>query len=179
MFFLFFLLAWGGGGLFGNNGAANNPAVQGALTRSDMFEGFNMNGMSRQLEGLQNGLYQGFYGVSQSMHGISDLINQGRFDNAKCCCETNRNIDAVRYENAKNTCDIITAGHADTQRVIDFLTTNEMQHLRDELQIARGQLSNVAQTQNLIDTLRPYPSPAYITCSPYESTPLPGKIRYQ
>ncbi len=180
VFFLFFLLAWGGGGFFGsNNPAVNNPAVQGALTRSDLFEGFGMNNVDRQLQGLQGGLCQGFYGMSQSMHGISDLINQSRFDNSKCCCETNRNIDAVRYENAKNTCDIINAGHADTQRIIDTLTTSEMQRLRDELQVARGQLSNFAQTQNLIDTLRPYPNPAYITCSPYESTPLPGNIHYQ
>jgi len=32
-----------------------------------------------------------------------------------------------------------------------------------------AQLSQNAQTQTLINTLRPVASPAYITCSPYES----------
>ena len=174
VFFLFFLLAWGGNGFFGNNN--NAAAAQGALTRSDMFEGFNMNDMNRNVDNLQTGLYQGFYNVNAGINGIGDLINQSRFDNAKCCCETNRNIDAVRYENSKNTCDIINSNHAEAQRIIDIFTANEVQRLRDELQSAKLELNNVGQTQTLIDVLRPYPSPAYITCSPYESTPLPGRL---
>lgn len=35
-------MAWGNGGFWGNNrNGVNDPAVQGALTRSDLFEGFN------------------------------------------------------------------------------------------------------------------------------------------
>ena len=39
VFFLFFLLAWGGGG-FGNNAAA-----QGALTRAELYDGLNTQGL--------------------------------------------------------------------------------------------------------------------------------------
>lgn len=176
IFFLFFLLAFGGGGLFGGGNSANSAAVQGALTRSDLFEGFQANDVSRHMDDIQSGMYQGFYNVNAGFQNIGDLLTESRFDNAKCCCETNRNIDAIRYENAKNTCDIINAGHADAQRIVDLFTANEMQRLRDELQSAQLQLHNVGQTQTLIDVLRPYPSPAYITCSPYESVPLPGKV---
>ena len=38
-----------------------------------------------------------------------------------------------------------------------------------ELQTANFQLSQQAQSANLINTLRPTPAPAYITYSPYES----------
>ena len=84
-----------------------------------------------------------------------------------CCCETNRNIDAVRYENTKNTCDIITAGQANTQRIIDIMTQDKIEALRTELQSAQLALQNNAQTQTLINELRPCAIPAYLTCSPY------------
>ena len=52
-----------------------------------------------------------------------------------------------------------------------------MQDLRDkladrdrELQTANFQLSQHTQNATLISTLRPFPQPAYITCSPYQST---------
>ena len=81
--------------------------------------------------------------------------------------ETNRNIDAVRYENAKNTCDIINANTANTQRIMDMLAQNQMQNLRDELYSTRAALSNNIQTQNILGALQPVPRPAYVTSSPY------------
>lgn len=42
------------------------------------------------------------------------------------------------------------------------------------LQTANFQLSQQAQSANLISTLRPFPTPAYITCSPYTSAPVSG-----
>lgn len=37
------------------------------------------------------------------------------------------------------------------------------------LQAAQLQLGNLSQTQNIINAVRPFPQPAYITCSPYTS----------
>lgn len=48
-------------------------------------------------------------------------------------------------------------------------TQNEIQTLRDNLQTANFQLSQQAQSANIIGQLRPTPTPAYLTCSPYES----------
>ena len=49
-----------------------------------------------------------------------------------------------------------------------------MQELRDRLEAARGevmvrdfQLSQLSQTGTIVNTLRPTPIPAYLTCSPY------------
>lgn len=193
VFFLFFLLAWGNGGIWGNrdNGVSNQINNDFLYTnlRSDMNNGFsqinaNIRQTDDQVRGVQQGLCDGFYAQNttllQGFNGIGQqlcrefnntnaAINQARFDQKECCCETNRNIDAVRYENARNTCDIINAGHADTQRIIDHLTNTEMQNLRDQLQSARFQISQQAQNAELIDQLRPCAKPAYITCSPYQS----------
>lgn len=171
--------AFGGG--FGGFGG-NNSATQGALTRAELYDGFTMNNVERQIQGVQNGLCDGFYAQNSNMlqgfngvdhalcNGFNDVnanITQARFDSQQCCCETNRNIDAIRYENARNTCDIMQNADKNTQRIIDTMTANEIQSLRDQLQTANFQLSQQAQSANLISTLRPFPQPAYITCSPY------------
>lgn len=79
----------------------------------------------------------------------------------------------MRYEAAKNTCDIITAGQANTQRIIDFMTQEKMDSLRSQLQTANFQLSQQAQNAYLIDQLRPCPIPAYLSCSPYQTYGFP------
>ena len=47
------------------------------------------------------------------------------------------------------------------------MTNDKIESLRTELQAAQLQLGNISQTSTLINALRPYPQPAYITCSPY------------
>ena len=165
---LFFLLAWGRGGFgFGNSDAA----TQGALTRADLCEGFNFNDLQRRTQGIANGLCDGFYAQNTTMlqgfNALGGQIAENRFAQKECCCETNRNIDALRYETAKQTCDIMANNDRNTQRIIDTMTQNTIQELRDKLQEARSALDNSAQSQYLINELRPCAKPAYITCSPY------------
>ena len=168
VFFLFFLLAWGGG-----FGGWNNNRDSGALTRAEMQQGFDMQNMERQLQGINNGLCDGFYAMNTGMlngfSGVNSAIQQAQFAQQNCCCETNRNIDSVKYENARNTCDIVNAIKADGDATRALMTQNEIQSLRDKLQTANFQLSQQAQSANIVSQLRPTPIPAYITCSPYES----------
>ena len=178
VFFLFFLLAWGGGGF----GFGNNAATQGALTRAELYEGLNNQGLENGIRGIQNGLCDGFYAqnttmlqgmngiqsqLCQGFNGVNNNIAESHFAAQQCCCETNRNIDSVRYENARNTCDIVNAIKADGDATRALMTQNTIQELRDQLQAAQSQLGTLSQTQTIIGTLRPFPTPAYITCSPY------------
>ena len=188
IFFLFFLLAWGNGGFGGGNGN-----LQGALTRAEMYDGFNSQDIKEGIRGLSNGLCDGFYALNASVlngfNGVDKSLCQGfgsvnsnirdlGYQMQSCCCNIERNVDAVRYENAKNTCDIITSGTMNTrdiidsqnagfQRILDFMTNDKIESLRTELQAAQLQLGNLSQTNTIIDALRPCPKPAYITCSPY------------
>lgn len=164
--YLVWLAVLGGGGLFGNRGS--DPAVQGAITRSDLFEGFNNQDVNGQLRGITNGLSDGFYAINNGLrdgfYGVKDGI----------CC-TNRNIDAVRY-------DLSTAIHAEGEATRALINANAMQDLRDRLEardreiLARDfQLSQLSQNQYLINEIRPCAKPAYLTCSPYTaSTPFGG-----
>jgi hypothetical protein len=171
---LFFLVFGMGGGAWGGGfGGAN-----GALTRAEMYDGFNNQSVVRKLDGINTGLCDGFYAQNTTMlngfNTIGQEIANSRFAAQQCCCETNRNIDAVRYENAKNTCDIVRAIEKDGAETRALINSNTMQALRDKvaeqgqmLQTANFQLSQQAQNATLISTLRPFPQPAYITCSPY------------
>ena len=165
----FIYLVWlavlgGGNGLFGSRGDA---AVQGAITRSDLFEGFNNQDVNGQLRGITNGLSDGFYATRQ---GITEL----GYAMKDCCCGINRNVDAVRYEGAQNTCAITNAIHAEGEATRALINANTMQELRDKLEardrdiLARDfQLSQLSQNAYLVNELRPCAKPAYITCSPY------------
>lgn len=175
---------WGNG--FGR-GYGNGPG----LTQVEMQQGFDTQNILRKLDGINNGLCDGFYAQNTTMlngfNGVQRDLCQGfasvnagiaenRFAMQNCCCETNRNIDAVRAENYKNTCEITNAIHAEGEATRALINHNVMQDLRDkladrdrDLMTANFQLSQQAQSANIIGTLRPFPQPAYITCSPYQA----------
>ena len=183
--YLVWLAVLGRGGLFGGGYGAGDPAVQGALTRSDLFEGFNNQDVNGQLRGITNGICDGFYainnGLKDGFYGTQTAITELGYGMKDCCCGINRNIDAVRYENAKNTCDITTAIHAEGEATRALINANTVQALRDKLEdkdrallTANFQLSQQAQNAYLLGEIRPVARPAYITCSPYTTTSFCG-----
>lgn len=178
VFFLFFLLAWGGNGFGFGNG---NGTTQAMLSQAQLYDGLynqTVDANLRQISGQQMTNHEA---VMSAECNLAQQMAQNKYDAAMqansiqnqqqmCCCETNRNLDSIKYENAKNTCDIINASNANTQRIIDMMTANTIQDLRDKLQTAQLEANNTAQTATLISTLRPFPQPAYITCSPYTAS---------
>lgn len=163
-----FMFGFGGTGFGGN----------GALTKADLCQDFNFNDLQNGVRGIQNGLCDGFYAQNTTMlqgfNSLGQQLSENRFAQQNCCCETNRNIDSVRAENYKNTCEITTAIHNEGEQTRALINSNTMQALRDkiaakdqELQTANFQLSQQAQNATLISALRPFPQPAYVTCSPY------------
>ena len=176
--YLVWLAVLGGGGLFGNRNGYGDAAVQGAITRSDLFEGFNNQDVNGQLRGITNGLCDGFYAINNSLkdgfYGVQANVKD-------CCCTTNRNIDAVRFDMSKGFCDVAGAIHAEGEATRALINATTMQELRDkladrdrELMTANFQLSQQAQNAYLINEIRPCAKPAYITCSPYTTASFCG-----
>jgi hypothetical protein len=187
VFFLFFLLAWGGGGGF--FGGGGNSTREGELTRAEMYNALgqqdsfvNQSNIMRELSAFERDAANNWGAMKyDNLMGVNSIMSQMAANaaaQAQCCCETNRNIDAVRYENARNTGDVVHNAQLNTrdilesqnagfQRILDFLTNDKIESLRNELQSAQLQLGNMSQTTTLINTLRPFPAPAYITNSPY------------
>lgn len=163
---LFLVFGMMGGGFGG--WVANNAATQGAITRGELYEGFNTNAILQN----QNGLMRDNFGLQRD-------ILENRYDAQKCCCDTQKEIMESRYttqlgfqsqqaQQAQCCCDIKTAIHAEAEATRALINQNTMQELRDNLQAAQLQLGNLSQTQTLINALRPCPIPAYPSCSPYQ-----------
>ena len=191
---LFALFGNGGCG-FGGNGSCGNGNLNYELgkvaTSNDVAVGFaqnatlgNLNDLKLGQAGIQQTLCQGFSGVNTAVLQAQNAAEKGfaqvGYQIADCCCQTQRAIDGVNYNMAKNTCDITNAIHTSTRDIIDsqrdgtnailnFLTQEKISSLQAENAALTAQLSQNAQTRTLIDTLRPCPQPAYITCSPYQS----------
>ena len=189
----FIYLVWlallgGNGGLFGRNDRGD-CATQGALTRSDMYEGFNNQDVNNQLRGITYGLSDGFYAVNtgmlngfngiqrdlcQGFNAVTSGINNLGYQMSNCCCSIERAVDTARYEAAQNTCQITNAIHQEGEATRALINANTVQELRDKLEardrdiLARDfQLSQLNQNATLINAIKPCPIPAYITCSPY------------
>lgn len=166
---------FGNGGIFGGNRGSVGAEVQ---------RGFDTSAIITKLDGINNGLCDGFYAMNTSImqngYETRSAISDLGYRLQDCCCTTQRAIDGVNYNLAKSTCDITNTINNTTRDIIDsqrdgtaailnFLTQEKISSLQAENAALTAQLSQNAQTRTLIDTLRPCPQPAYITCSPYES----------
>ena len=201
---LLLLCGWGNGGWGGNNGGNLNYELGKVATTNDVASGFSTStimstqrdtqlAMQQGFSDVQQTLCQGFSGINQTVmngfHGVDNAICTLGYQNqagvnaiqnqiANCCCDLKTMNLENRYLNEKQTCDLITNQNANTQRIIDYLNCQETQNLRDKLQAANFQLSQLnqnafiaanqeAQTAELIRRLgRDCPVPAYVVPNP-------------
>lgn len=184
--FLFFIMAFWGGG-FGRANASTATTAGQYATQQDIVYGFNFNQLDNGVRGLERSISNlGYDNLAQNdstkmaiMEQTNSLGNQvanAVYQMKDCCCTTNRNIDSVKAEAYKNTCEITTAIHSEGEATRALITQNQMQELRDrladrdrDLLAANFQLSQVAQSSDIINRLQPMPHPAYTVNSPYQS----------
>ena len=177
---------WGFGGFGGGygNGGFNSPVGQGGLTRADVDAALSTQGIESGITGIGTQLCNGFNSVN------SNISNLG-YNLQNCCCDLKQGLGEVNYNLAAQTNilqntvnnngtaiqqalntgfrDVIDAQNAGTQRIVDMITQDKIQSLQTDLQSAQLQLSNQAQTNNIINALRPTPTPSYPVMSPYTS----------
>ena len=141
------IFGWGGfgnGWCNGGNGGAT-PFATGALTQTDLQRGFDTQAIVGKLDGISNGICDGFYAVNNSMltgfngintnimqtgYGIQQAINADTIANmqntnalqsqlANCCCETREAIQGVNYNMSQNTCALQNTMNTNTRDIID------------------------------------------------------------
>ena len=127
---------WGGFGGNGNGAGYTDSAIQ---------RGFDNQAVISKLDGLSNGLCDGFYAMNNSMltgfngintnimqtgYGIQQAVNADTVANmqntnalqsqlANCCCETREAIQGVNYNMATNTCALQNTMNSNTRDIID------------------------------------------------------------
>lgn len=137
---------WGNGG-WGGNGAncGAMPYATSALTQADLQRGFDTQSIVSKLDGISNGLCDGFYtqntALMNGFHGVDNAIcnlgyqTQQGFNTtnvalmqgqnalqsqlANCCCETREAIQGVNYNMAQNTCALQNTMNSNTRDIID------------------------------------------------------------
>lgn len=129
---------WGNG--FGGFGGGTNGGVGSEIQR-----GFDNQAVVSKLDGISNGLCDGFYAMNNSMltgfngintnimqtgYGIQQAVNADTVANmqntnalqsqlANCCCETREAIQGVNYNMATNTCALQNTMNNNTRDIID------------------------------------------------------------
>ena len=159
-FWIFALLilaggGFGGNGLFGNNQQSLTDAIistnGGYATQQSVGDQFNFAALERQNGEITSAVNQAKYDNINVMKDIQSqlqmqLSNLGTMEQAigdkvqQCCADTNRNIDSVKYENAMNTASINANTTAQTQKVLDAISSNRIADMQN--QINQLQLQN-------------------------------------
>lgn len=129
---------WGNG--FGGFGGGANGGVGSEIQR-----GFDNQAVISKLDGISNGLCDGFYAMNNSMltgfngintnimqtgYGIQQAVNADTVANmqntnalqsqlANCCCETREAIQGVNYNMATNACALQNTMNNNTRDIID------------------------------------------------------------
>ena len=197
------IFGWGGNG-FGFGGGGQS----GADTRSAVADGFALDNLNSGIRGVQNGLCDGFYAMNTSLLNGFSGVNQNIMNGfnqsaiaglqsqaqtqagitalasqmASCCCDQRYDLATqscqTRQAISDSTRDIIENQNANYRGIIDFLTTDKIQQLRDEnqsLKFAASQASQNtyltgfvnAEANRMINRIAPYPIPAYTVPAPY------------
>lgn len=145
--------------------------------------------IERKLDGVNNGICSLGYDQLAQMNGINMNIAQNGYESrlatqtlgsqlASCCCDLKEAIGGINYNIATQTCslgrqietstrDIIEASHADTDRILAYLTNEKIASLQAQNSALQGQISQAHQTNTIISALRPAPTPAYVVANPY------------
>lgn len=177
------LFGWGGRGFGGwDGGGGGYVPCSTPATQADLSAAFASNTTLRGIDEIQGALCQGFNGTNTAIlqnsynnqAGFNSLANQL----ASCCCDIGRGQDAFKFQLEKATNELAIVNDRNTDRIINYLTQTEMDKLRTELQSAQFQLSQLSQTDNIINRLMPVAKPAYLTCSPYAAAFGVGNFGY-
>lgn len=126
-----------------------------------------INGLSRQMAECCCDTRAAIQGVNTGIERAGWSLSKQISD---CCCDVEKMNLQNRFDAAQANCGTLQAIDKLGDRIIGYLSTQETQALRDEVQAYRLQASQAKQNQYLIDQLRPCPVPAYITCNPYAAS---------
>lgn len=167
--------AFGGGwgnGFGGGFGGANGPGFQGYATRSDINDGFALNGLQNGQTSIKDAVTNGFHGVDTAVCNLGYQLQD-------CCCQTQRAVDGVnynmatqaagiqnaiqgvRYDMAAQACDtrntiqtstrdIIDNANSNSRAILEALNQNYIRSLENENQSLKLAASQSAQNATLM-----------------------------
>lgn len=190
--FIFCFAGWGNGNWGGFGGNSSN----GYLTEADLQRGFDNQTVLNKLNGLENGLCDGFYAMNTSLlngfNGIQNQLNTGALTAQQIASNTdnliNTNFANVNYNMATQFCDTRRSIGDNIRNLNDNQNSNTqailaaIQQIREdakddkiatltaENQNLRFEASQQTQNNYLVSALTPpAPVPAFQVPNPFAS----------
>ena len=143
LFLIFAIFGWGGNG-WGNNGNGGGGAMDGYVLTSDFAN------IERKLDGVNNGLCDGFYAMNTGMlngfAGVTQAVTSGfsaaelarcnqqaalmaqlnamQMQAQQCCCDQRADTAQLRYDMAQQGCDTRNTIQTSTRDIIDNANAN-------------------------------------------------------
>jgi hypothetical protein len=188
------LFGWGRNGFTGGGGGApcaTQADVRAAVDQQTLISKIDQQtyGIADTFTALNNTLNNNFRGVDQGLNALSaqlaqcccdtraaiqDNTTQGVMNTnaiqrqiSDCCCDLEKANMQNRFDAQTYNCNTLQAIDKLGDRIIDYMSNEKVQALRDENHALRMAASQAKQNQYLLDQIRPCPVPAYITCNPY------------
>lgn len=184
-------LLFGGNGFgnWGNNGynnLATTDYISSEFTQRDINGGFQntnnliSNGFSDNATNICNLRSD----VLTGNMGLQNSILDGKYANQLAEAQTQRDIliQTTQLENQLSNvalsnqahidsccCELKAQGLENTQRILDAMNANTIADLREKLNEAQVEISNRNIESSIINSVRPYPTPAWLVSSPYQS----------
>ena len=164
---------WGGFGGNGYNNIATTDYISSEFTQRDVNGG---------TQSVLTALSNGFSDNATNICNLRSEVLENRYANQLAECNTQRDI--LTQTNELNTnlltqalqnqahidtccCELKAQGLENTQRILDAMNNNTIADLREKLNEAQTEISNRNIESSIINSVRPYPVPAYLTTSPY------------
>lgn len=116
--------------------------------------------------------------VLENRYALGSQIQENKFSCSQNACATQKEILQNRYDNALQAqtlssqmasccCDLKTAIHAEGEATRNMIQADKIEQLRDQVFASNLALNNANLANTVINAVRPTPTPAYLTCSPY------------
>lgn len=144
------IFGWNGNGFGGGWGNSNGGYASTLATQADIQRGFDTSNIISKLDGINNGLCDGFYAVNTSLlngfHGVDNAIcnlgyqTQQGFNQTNiammqgqnalqaqlsgCCCDIRSGLKDIQFQNATDTCAIQTSIANVSRDIIDNQNAN-------------------------------------------------------
>lgn len=128
----------------------------------------------------QRDLYNNNTNILETKYDLGTEIMENRFNCSQNACNTQKEILQSRYDNALGNqailanqaqccCDLKTAIHAEGEATRNMIQEDKIQQLRDQVYTTNLSLNNANLANQIISTVRPFPTPSYVVSSPYTS----------
>lgn len=166
------------GGLFGGFGGGFGWGNRGVAAETDIDTRFLERDIFNTNQNVSNSACQTQRDVLESRYTTELGLSQLGANMQNCCCSTQKEILQNRYDNALQTqtlssqmssccCNLETAIHAEGEATRNQMLQDKIEQLREQVNASNLALNSANLANQIITAVRPTPTPAYLTCSPY------------